>query len=159
MTLSSGVTMAMETIGIVQGNVMVLGERVDTVDGEHQRHLEQPDPQHDQGGHGSFDRGREHYGARLPTEIVEATEWFVPVTPVLNERIVIGRSGGGWVIISTFEVDPPVVSFTTTSFTVFEPSNPAVEKWQIRYHRTARHGRRVPRLRRPRGTTICRCPA
>ena len=134
-TLGSGVTMAMETIGIVQGSVMVLGERVDTVDVSINDILNNLIPNTIRVGT-VHSIGAASIMVRVsPTEIVEATEWFVPVTPVLNERIVIGRSGGGWVIISTFEVDPPVVSFTTTSFTVFEPSNPAVEKWQIRYHR------------------------
>ena len=68
-------------------------------------------------------------------EVVEAVEWFVPVTPILGERIIVGRSGDDWVIVSTFEVESPIVVFTTTSFTVREPTNPAVEKWQIRYRR------------------------
>ena len=108
MTLRTDVDNTMMTLGFVQGDVMVLGGRVDTIDVDLTDILNNLIPNTIRVG------TVEAIGATSITvrfnseEAVEATEWFVPVTPILGERIVVGRSGDNWVIVSTFEVEPPL---------------------------------------------------
>ena len=69
--------------------------------------------------------------------IVQASQWFFPVSPIVGERILVARlDQTTWVIISTFTVDPPMVTHDDDSFTVRGPVNPAIEQWQYRYRQT-----------------------
>jgi len=67
---------------------------------------------------------------------VTATEWYVPVTPLVGEKVLVGRTGSStWALVSTFRVDPPRVLVGSASVSVLAPVNPAVERWQVRWRR------------------------
>ena len=67
-------------------------------------------------------------------EVIQASQWFFPVQPVVDDRVLVARlSANVWVIVSLFRAEAPIVTHDDDSFTVSGPINPTIEQWQYRY--------------------------